>query len=155
MAKTRLTLNERWLLWAARACIGLVLVSNMQAAVAFWLWPERFAGGYELSGEVGAVVVRAVGLLFLMWNVPYAVALTHPLRQAVSLAEAVAMQAIGLAGETLLRQTVSANHPVLEGSITRFILFDAAGLFLLLAAGGLVLRLRKGRLEGKDFVQEG
>ncbi len=48
-----------------------------------------------------------MGVLFLMWNVPYAVALWHPLRHRISLYEALAMQAIGLLGESLIYLSLS------------------------------------------------
>ena len=66
-----------------------------------------------------------------MWNVPYAVALWHPVRHRVSLYEALAMQAIGLAGESLILLSCLRRCVVARASIGRFILFDAAGLVLL------------------------
>ena len=44
------------------------------------------------------------------------------------------MQAIGLLGESLLLSRISPDYPSLRVSITRFVIFDAAGLVLLLAA---------------------
>ena len=69
-----------------------------------------------------------------MWNVPYAVALIHPLRYRVSLYEATAMQAIGLLGETLILISLPLGHSILQASLMRFITFDGAGLVLLLLA---------------------
>ena len=85
-------------------------------------------------------MVRGLGLLFMMWNVPYAVALWHPVRCRVSLVEAVTMQTIGVTGETLLLATLPAGHNVIQASITRFIIFDASGLVLLLVAFWLAVR---------------
>lgn len=118
----------------ARAAIGLVFGWNVQAAVAFLLAPAIYAPGFELSGAPGAAMVRGLGVLFLMWNVPYAVALWHPVRHRVSLYEAVAMQAIGLAGESLILLSLSGGHPVAASTVTRFIAFDGAGLGLLVLA---------------------
>lgn len=118
--------------WIGRACIGLVLFFNVQCALAFLIQPEVFEPGFELSGEMGAGMVRGMGLLFLMWNVPYAVALIDPLRRRVSLYEAVAMQAVGFVGETLLLITFPPGHAAIRGTVGRFILFDGAGLALLL-----------------------
>jgi hypothetical protein len=125
---------QDWKLWLARLCILVVLAWNVECAVTFILQPERYAPGFELSGAPGVAMVRGMGILFLMWNVPYAVALTHPLKRHISLLEAVVMQAIGLAGETLVRLTFPGGHPLAVASVNRFIAFDAAGLVLLIIA---------------------
>jgi hypothetical protein len=124
-------------LWLARLLIGTVLLWNVQCALAFLLAPATFAPGFELSGAAGAAAVRGLGVLFLMWNVPYAVALWHPVRHRVSLYEAVAMQTIGLIGETLILLSLRGGHPVAAGSVTRFIAFDGAGLVTLILAVSL------------------
>jgi hypothetical protein len=121
-------------LWLARLLIGIVLLWNVQCALAFLLVPATFAPGFELSGAAGAAAVRGMGVLFLMWNVPYAVALWHPVRHRVSLNEAVAMQTIGLIGESLILLSLGGAHPVAAGSVTRFIAFDGAGVVLLALA---------------------
>jgi hypothetical protein len=82
-----------------------------------------------------------MGILFLMWNVPYAFALWHPLRFRVSLLSAVIMQAIGAAGETVLLLTFPPGYALLKSSVLRFIIFDTAGLVMLIIAGILVWRL--------------
>jgi hypothetical protein len=69
-----------------------------------------------------------------MWNVPYAVALSHPLKRRVSLVEALVMQAIGVFGETLLLLELPPGHPALVDSVGRFILFDGIGLGVLVVA---------------------
>jgi hypothetical protein len=125
---------SRWRIWLARACIGLVLAWNVQCAVAFLVAPATYASGFELNGDAGSAAVRGIGLLFLMWNVPYAVALWHPVRHRVSLYEALAMQAIGLLGESLIFLSLSAAHSAARASLARFIAFDAAGLALLALA---------------------
>jgi hypothetical protein len=124
----------------ARLLIGIVLLWNVQCALAFLLMPATFAPGFELSGAAGAAAVRGMGVLFLMWNVPYAVALWHPVRRRVSLYEAVAMQAIGLVGESLILWSLGGAHPVAAGSVTRFIAFDGAGLVLLVLAAWITRR---------------
>ena len=125
----------------ARALIGIVLLWNVQCAVAFLLWPERFAPGFQLGGPAGEAMVQAMGVLFLMWNVPYAVALWNPIQYRVSLYEAVAMQAIGLAGEILILVSLPSGYGQAAQSVTRFVAFDAAGLLLLLAATWISRRL--------------
>ncbi len=122
-------------LWLARALIGLVFLWNVQCALAFLVTPERYASGFELSGAAGEAMVRGMAVLFLMWNVPYAVALWQPVRHRVSLYEAIAMQTIGLLGESLILIALGAGHLTAASSVTRFIAFDGAGLiFLVLAA---------------------
>jgi len=64
----------------ARLLIGLVLLFNLQAAMIFILNPGPYTGGFEISGVGGEKIVQGMGILFLMWNVPYAFALIHPLR---------------------------------------------------------------------------
>ena len=117
-----------------RLLIGIVFLWNVQCVIAFLLAPATFAPGFELSGAAGAAAVRGMGVLFLMWNVPYAVALWHPVRHRVSLNEAIAMQTIGLIGESLILLSLGGAHPVAAGSVTRFIAFDGAGLLLLALA---------------------
>jgi hypothetical protein len=119
---------------AARVLIAAVVAWNVQAALVFLLRPEVYAPGFQVSGEAGEAIVRGLGVLFLMWNVPYLVALWHPVRHRVSLYEALAMQAIGLVGESLIYLTLSPGLVVVRASVGRFILFDAAGLVALLAA---------------------
>jgi hypothetical protein len=132
--------NERTRLWVARLLIGLVTVWNLQAALTFILWPGRYAPGFELTGIPGAVAVRGTGILFLMWNVPYLVALWHPRKYRLALRLALAMQFIGLIGESLILFTLPSGHALLRTSITRFIAFDASGLVLLAVAFWLLNR---------------
>ena len=129
----------------ARILIGAVLFINAQAATAFLLWPSRFVGSFELTGAVGEATLRGMAVLFLMWNVPYAVALWNPLRYRVSLYEAIAMQTIGIAGETIIYLTLPDIHIQARSAIWRFILFDGLGLLALIAAAFLtkIKRTRK------------
>ena len=129
-------------LWISRLLIAYVLFVNVQSAVLFLLQPEAYAPGFELSGAAGAGMVRGMGLLFLMWNVPYAMALSHPVRRRLSLYEALVMQAIGLFGETFLLLSLPPGHSVLVDSVGRFILFDGIGLGVLVVALALTLNLR-------------
>jgi len=121
-------------LWLARILIGLVTMWNLQAAMTFILWPNSYVASYELSGIAGEAALRGVGVLFLMWNVPYVVALWHPIRYRLALILTLVMQSIGLVGENLILSTLSTNHGFLRASIMRFIVFDSAGLILLIIA---------------------
>ncbi len=126
--------------WLARLLIGLVFFFNVQCAIVFLAAPQLYATSFELSGPPGEGALRGLGLLFLMWNVPYAVALWNPARQRASLYEAVAMQAIGVVGETLLLLTFPSGHTAIRASVGRFILFDGSGLVLLVLAALLAKR---------------
>ncbi len=107
--------------------------------------PADYAPGFELSGVPGSAVIQGMGLLFLMWNIPYLFALVNPLKHFVSLIEAVIMQAVGVVGETILLLVLKGEHPLIKASVLRFILFDGAGLILLIIALLLVLRVKRSR----------
>lgn len=136
-----LSVNVR--LWLARLLIGIVFVVNVQCALLFLADPAAYAPSFELSGPPGEGMVRGMGLLFLMWNVPYAVALSHPARRRISLYEALAMQAIGFFGETLLLAGFPAGHPALVDAVGRFVVFDGAGLGLLVLAAAITKSIEK------------
>ncbi len=126
--------NTSMRLLLARFLVGCVLVFNIQCALVFLLWPEWYAPGFQLAGIPGAAAVRAMGVLFLMWNVPYLFATCQPRRNRLSLIEAFMMQAIGLVGESWIYTTLLAGQTAAQASTARFIAFDAAGLAALLAA---------------------
>lgn len=121
-------------LMIARIFIGVVTFFNLQCAVIFLLFPQRYAPAFEVTGVPGASLVSALGILFLMWNVPYLFALWHPRKYRISLIQAVLMQAVGLLGETILFFNTPTEHLLLRQTAVRFILFDGGGLLLLLAA---------------------
>jgi hypothetical protein len=129
--------------WLARLLIAPVFFFNVQCAIAFLVTPQLYAASFELSGPPGEGMLRGLGLLFLMWNVPYAVALCNPTRQRASLYEAVAMQTIGVVGETLLLLTFSPGHAAMRASVGRFIIFDGSGLVLLVLAAWLVVKVKQ------------
>ncbi len=142
MEDERKAKQTRFTLWMSRLLIGVVFFFNVECALAFLAAPQAYAPAFELSGEPGIGMVRGMGILFLMWNVPYAFALWHPLRFRVSLLSAVIMQAVGAAGETVLLLTFPPGYALLKASVLRFIIFDTTGLVLLVIAGILVWRIR-------------
>ena len=121
-------------LWLARILIATVIAWNLQVAFVFLSSPEAFAPGFELNGIPGSAAIRGIAVLFVMWNVPYLVACRHPQKHILALKEALAMQSIGLLGESWIFMSLSAEHALLQSSILRFIAFDAAGLALLVIA---------------------
>jgi len=129
--------------WLVRVLIGIVVFFNLDAAFSFMLQPERYSPGFELIGVPGQAVIQGMGLLFLMWNVPYIVAILDPNRHFVSLIEAVVMQAIGVFGETIILLTLQGNHPLIVDTAIRFIIFDGGGLVLLMIAFWITWRGRK------------
>ncbi len=131
-------------LWLSRLLIGAVLLVNLQCALAFLRQPQAYMAGFGLAGAAGAGMTRALGLLFVMWNVPYGFACVHPIKYRTSLIETLIMQTIGLLGETLIFITEDFQNPVIRVTVGRFILFDGAGLLLLLLAFALT---RAGRVE--------
>jgi hypothetical protein len=131
---TPLTTRPRLKLWIGRFFIAVVLFLNLQAAVFFLLRPGDYAPGFELNGAAGNSMIQGMGLLFIMWNVPYLVALIHPVKYHVSLIEAILMQTIGVIGESSLTCLLPTGHAILSASAGRFILFDAGDLVLLLLA---------------------
>jgi len=118
-------------LWAARLLIAVVAVWNLQCALVFLLTPGVFTAGFELTGLPGQTALRGIAVLFIMWNIPYLVALWHPHRHRISLWEALAMQAAGVIGESAIFFTLPGGHAVLHSSLLRFILFDFSGLVAL------------------------
>ncbi len=57
--------------WIARLLIAIVLGMNLACAIDFIARPKLYLSAYELSGEVGRIVIIGYGILFLMWQVPY------------------------------------------------------------------------------------
>jgi hypothetical protein len=121
-------------IWAARVLIAVVVFWNLECALVFWLNPGLFATGFELAGIPGAAAVRGFAILFVMWNIPYLVALWHPQHHRVSLWEALVMQTIGVIGEGLILFSLPSAHGILHASLLRFITFDASGVVALLGA---------------------
>lgn len=118
-------------LWIARLLIAVVVAWNLECALAFLLNPGAFAQGFELADIPGQAAVRGYAVLFVMWNIPYLVALWHPQRERVSLVEALAMQIVGVCGESLILFFLPGGHASLHTSLLRFITFDATGVLLL------------------------
>ncbi len=119
--------------WAIRLLVLAVFLSNLSAAIPFLVHPRSFAPSFELEGEVGAVMVRSVGLLFLMWIVPYVPVILSPRRARPCLWVILVQQLLGLGGELWMWWTTE-GHATLRATGARFILFDSAGLALLIGA---------------------
>ncbi len=135
----------------ARIMIALVTFFNLQCAILFLFFPSVYASGFELAGISGENLVRGLGILFIMWNVPYLVALVDPIRYRISLYEAIAMQAIGLAGESFLLMVLPTGHTALRLTAIRFIAFDGSGLLLLILALILTIRIKPAAKPAENY----
>jgi len=120
--------------WVARVAVGAVFVLNVQCALQFILCPERYSGGFELSGVPGATAIRGLGIAFLMWNATYPLVIRDPHTHRALFAVVLVQQLIGLVGETWLLLTLPAGHDALAASIARFAAYDGAGLLVMAAA---------------------
>ena len=132
--------------WIAQGLIGIVVFFNLDAAFSFMVRPDLYAPGFEISGIPGRAITQGMGLLFLMWNVPYLFAVVNPVKHFISLVEAVLMQAIGVIGETILLLNLPGSHPIITASTERFIIFDGGGLVLLIVALVITWQIRKSRI---------
>jgi hypothetical protein len=127
-------MKQRTRLFVARCCVSLVLFINLNCAVQFLSKPEFFRSGFELTGVPGSAMVQGMGLLFIMWNVPYVFALLHPVKNRISMVETLIMQWIGVSGEAILISQLPGSHLNLQATVHRFVLFDGAGFIMLLIA---------------------
>lgn len=127
-------------MWIARGAILAVLLWNLSAALPFVAKPQIYAGAFELSGTVGAVITRSIGVLFLMWLIPYIPAIHQPVHCRACLGVIIVQQLIGLGSEVWMALTLPAGHSALLATGLRFIAFDAAGLLLLCGAWLLTRR---------------
>jgi hypothetical protein len=134
--------NDPTVIWIIRLLIALVFASNIYCAIQFVVNPSGYTQQFDLVGEAGIVVIRSLGILFIMWNVPYAIAIYQPYRYSVALISALLMQLIGFMGETWIYFSIQ-NLVNTRSSILRFMIFDFAGLLLLLVAFALLFNKRK------------
>jgi len=128
--------------WLSRALIFPVLGMNLYCAFVFLFYPQVYTPMFELSGTAGHAAIRSVGILFLMWNIPYIFATLNPHRHRTTLLASVLMQLTGVFGETWLYTTIP-ELIVARSSILRFVIFDSLGALLLIAAYLLISRRRE------------
>jgi hypothetical protein len=132
--------------WIVRGLIGIVVFFNLDAAFSFMIKPALYSPGFELNGVPGQAIVQGMGILFLMWNVPYLVAMVNPQKHFISLVESVIMQAIGVSGESIILLMLQEVHPLIKATTLRFIVFDGGGLVFLLIALWITWKNRKALL---------
>jgi hypothetical protein len=120
--------------WVARLVIGAVFLMNVGCAISFLAWPDRYSAAFEVGGVPGLVLVRGLGVLFLMWNATYPLVILQPDRTRSLFAVVLVQQVIGLAGEIWIWQALPAGHAALQATGLRFILFDGIGFLGMVAA---------------------
>ena len=108
----------------------------------FIIKPDAFTWGFELNGETGQAIIQGLGVLFLMWHVPYVFAVWNPIKFRISLYEAILMQTIGVFGESFILVSLSDHHPTVQSTVLRFIAFDAFGLLALIVAAWITRQRR-------------
>jgi uncharacterized membrane-anchored protein YitT (DUF2179 family) len=133
--------------WLARILIGLVFIFNVECALVFLWAPQNYTASFELLGSTGEAMLRGIGLLFLMWNVPYFFAAWQPIKNRLSVIECLLMQAMGVAGESLILWSLPGVHSTLHTSMLRFIIFDSSGLILLCLAAWITRKGEKSTSE--------
>jgi hypothetical protein len=127
-------------LWLARLALAVVFFFNVSCALAFIARPEAYAPGFEVSGVAGEALVRGMGILFLMWNVTYPLAIWHPRRYRWLFLIVIVQQAIGLAGETWMLLALPPGHTALTATGCRFVAFDGGGFVAMLVTSALMHR---------------
>ncbi len=142
MINNGLTPRRLFAFLAPRILISIVTFWNILCAIEFIINPEGYLAAFDLGGNSGIAVIRSVGILFLMWSVPYILAIIHPYRWRILVITAIVMQSIGCIGEIWIRSQIHAAS-MMSSSIQRFIVFDLAGLFLLILSFLLVLNSRR------------
>ncbi len=126
-----------------RLLILVVTAWNLLCAIQFVLFARDYTPSFDLLPDVtGRAVIQSIGILFIMWNIPYVFAFLQPYRWFIALISAALMQLTGLVGEIWINSQLM--HPQnMVSSIQRFILFDAIGLILLVSAVCLVWQNRR------------
>ena len=118
--------------WLARVSLIAVLFINLNCALSFLIHPEAYLSAYELTGAAGGVAaLQGVAVAFIMWNTTYPLVIINPYRFRALYAVVLAQQAIGVIGESYILFTLGTGHAALVASLTRFIIFDTAGLILM------------------------
>lgn len=120
--------------------VGVIFLINISCAVVFILQPQKYMGGFEISGDQGRVLVQALGILFLMWNVTYPPVIFNPMKHMTLFRIIIFQQAIGVIGESWLMLSLPTGHTALRATGLRFIFFDGLGLVLMLLAYLLMIK---------------
>lgn len=82
--------------------LGWYSLFNLQATFVFHPYPEKYISRFELEGAVRTSMLRGLGVLFVIWNFPYAMALWYPIHHLLFLYEALSMVTIGYFREAII-----------------------------------------------------
>ncbi len=137
--------THRTTLWLARLALAVVFCFNVNCALAFITRPAAYAPGFEVNGVAGEALVRGMGVLFLMWNATYPLAIWNPYRYRWLFLIVLVQQAIGLAGETWMLRMLPPGHATLAATGYRFIAFDGGGLVAMLVTFILMHLVRRSK----------
>ncbi len=142
MADSNRSENRTTALWAARIVVAAVCAWNLSAANPVVLDPAGYASGFEVGGAGGEALVRGLGVAFLMWQVPFLPVIWNPRRHRICFLVVLAMQLVGVAGESWMLAGLPAGHDALRATGLRFLAFDSAGLAAMAAAYAALHRRR-------------
>jgi hypothetical protein len=129
---------RRTTLWLARLALVVVFFLNVSCALDFIARPAAYAPSFEVRGVGGEVLVRGIGILFLMWNATYPLTIWDPRRYRWLFLIVIIQQAIGLTGETWMLLTLPPGHASLASAGWRFVAFDGGGLVAMLVTFALM-----------------
>ena len=103
-------------LWVARVLVATVCIWNLTAAVPFVLNPTGYTRSFELvgAGLGGEVMVRGLGVAFLMWQIPFLPVIWHPGRHRTCFLCLLGMQLVGLVGESIMLAGLPGGHAPLR-----------------------------------------
>jgi hypothetical protein len=119
---------------AARLCIVCVFAWNMSCAISFIIDPSQGTVGYELSGVGAIAAIRGMGVIMLMWNISYIPLIYKPSRFRCMFVVVIIQQLIAVAGDMYVVLFDASSASMLYDSVTRFLMFDIAGIVLLIIA---------------------
>ena len=124
--------------WLARIAVLIVFILNVMCAIQFIAEPIRYAGAYGLPAtQESAAMVAGLGVAFLMWNVTYPAVIVSPRRFRALYVVVLIQQLVGLVGESFIWwRLINAGlgSGLMAAGIMRFVIFDAGGLIIMLAA---------------------
>ena len=118
---------------AVRICFCVVFLLNIQCAL-----------GFALEGPAGLAAIRGIGVAFLMWNATYPVFIVAPRKFKVLGWVVIVQQVVGLVGESFILVSIASmsGMELLRSSILRFIIFDGAGLVIMVISFIVLLKTR-------------
>ena len=134
----RKRMSVRKAAWLARIAVLIVFILNVMCAIQFIAEPMRYAAAYGLPAtQESAAMVAGLGVAFLMWNVTYPAVICSPRRFRALYVVVLIQQLVGLIGESFIWwRLINAGlgSGLMAAGIMRFVIFDAGGLIIMLAA---------------------